>query len=118
MLRGEGECRQIGVKAPLDARPQNLHGDGAGTGRCRHRRAMNLRNRGGGNRRAEARENRVDRFAEGGGDRRLCVGLGKWRHAVLQALEVARQRGADHVRPGREKLPKFDIARPELSQRR
>jgi hypothetical protein len=115
---GKRECGQVGVKAAFDAGAQNLYGDGARAGRGCHGGPVHLRNRGGGNRRAEACENRPDRLVEGRRDRRLGVGLGEWRHAILQTLEVARQHGTDHVGPGRKKLPELDIARAELGQRR
>ncbi len=40
------------------------------------------------------------------------------RHLVLQPLEVAGERGADHVRPRRQELAELDIARTEPRQRR
>src|SRR5215469_7239708 len=79
---------------------------------------MHLRDRGSGYRRTECRENRPHRFVEGGSDRRFGFGLRKRRHAILQALEVARQRGADYVGSGGEKLPELDIARAKSGQRR
>ena len=53
-----------------------------------------------------------------GGFHRFGFGLRKRRHAILQALEVARQRGADYVGSGGEKLPELDIARAKPGQRR
>ena len=52
--RGEGESAEIGVEALFDAGPQNLDRDGACLARSLDRGAMHLRNRGGGDRRAEA----------------------------------------------------------------
>ena len=91
VLRGKGEGGEVGVKAPLDAGPQYFHGDGARPGCGLDRRAMHLRDRGGGDRRAEARKDRGDRPAERGGDRRFGLGLRKRRHLILQAFEVAGQ---------------------------
>ena len=52
--RGEGESAEIGVEALFDAGPQNLDRDGARLARSLDRGAMHLRDRGGGDRRAEA----------------------------------------------------------------
>ena len=118
MTRREREGAQVGVEALFDAGPQHLDGDGA-RGTCsRHRRAVHLRNRRGGDRRSEARKYRPDRPAERGGDRPLRLGLRKWRHVVLQLLEIARQRHADHVRSRRQELAELDIAWPEPRERR
>ena len=54
VARDEGKGAEIGAKAMFDAGPQHLDGDGARPRRGRDLRPMHLRNRGGGNRRAEA----------------------------------------------------------------
>ena len=78
---------------------------------------MHLRNRRGSDRRAEAEEHRVDRAAERSGDHRFGFLLREGRHPILQMLEIAGERGADHVRTGGEKLSKLDVARAEPRQR-
>ena len=54
--RREVEGVEIGAEAPLDAGPQHLHGDRLAALRRRDLGAMHLRDRGGGDRRAERRE--------------------------------------------------------------
>ena len=75
----------------------------AGTSGClrvrfHHLGPMHLRDRSGGDGRAETREHLAQRLAEGGLDRALGLGLRERRHLVLQGFEVARERHADHVR--------------------
>ena len=52
--RGEGESVEVGVKAPFDAGPQHFDGDARGPSAVSTVGAMHLRDRGGGDRRAEA----------------------------------------------------------------
>ena len=83
VLGGEGESGEIGVEAPLDAGPQDFDGDGARLCRGRNRRPMHLRDRGGGDRRAETRINRADRPVERSRDHRFGFGLRERRHLIL-----------------------------------
>ena len=50
-------------------------------------------------------------------DRALRLGLRERRHLVLQRLEVARQRDADHVRPRRQELAELHVGRTEPGER-
>ena len=117
--RGEGEGVEIGLEAALDARPQHLHGDrparAAGVSELG---AMHLRDRGGGDRRAErGEERRAAACRRRAAIARLGLGLRERRHLVLQALEVARERDADHVRARRQELAELHIGRTEPGQR-
>ena len=114
---GEEEGVEIGAKAPLDAGPQDLH---------RHRLAravhldfgaVHLRDRGGGDRGAEAGVDGGERFAQADGDGGLRFGLRERRHLVLQAFEIARDVGADHVGAGGEELAELDVSRPQPAER-
>ncbi len=76
-------------------------------------RAMNLRDRGGGDRFAEAFEQRVDLRAErrlDDADRRLAAHR---RHAILQALQFERDFRSDDVGPRRKELAHLDVRRAE-----
>ncbi len=108
------EGGQIGLEALLDARTEHLHGDHAA---ARQFRPMHLRDRRRRDRRAEGGEDVRNPAAERRRDRGLGLLLRKRRHAVLQALEIARERDADHVAPGRQELPELDVSRPERGQR-
>ena len=118
LARGKEERVEIGLEAALDAGPQHLH---------RHRLAravgldlgaMHLRDRGGGDRRARSwRRRRCSGLPKRGDDRALRLGLRERRHLVLQALEIARDRHADHVRPRRQELAELDVGRPEPGER-
>ncbi len=115
--RHVNESAQIAMKAMLDAGPQHFDGDGLWPVHGRDFGAMHLRDRGGGDRRTERRKNRADRLAERLGDRRFRLRLRERRHLVLQPLQIVGERGADHVRAGRQKLTELDIARTEPGQR-
>ena len=78
---------------------------------------MDLRDRGGRNRRAECREQLAERPVEGRLHHALGRFLRKRRHLVLQRLEIARQRRADHVRPGRQELAELHVAWPQSGER-
>src|ERR1043166_9171223 len=77
---------------------------------------MHLGDRGGGDRWAEDGEQLRDRLAEGGRDRALRLDLRERRHAVLQRFKIARERGADHVRPRGEKLSELHIGGAEAGE--
>ena len=78
---------------------------------------MHLRDRGGGDRFAEADEDAVDRPPEGRLDRRDRHLARKRRHAVLQQLQMAHHIGADDIRPRRQKLAELHIGRSERADR-
>ena len=117
IARREAEGVDVDLETPLDAGPQHFH---------RHRPALavdddlgavHLRNRGGGHRRTERREQLAQRLVQGGCDGALGLGLRERRHLVLQRLEIARQRHADHVRPRRQELAELHIGGAEPGQR-
>ena len=102
---------------PLNSGTQHLYGDVAfGIGIC-HARAVNLGNRGGGDRLAETYKDAIERFAEGGLDGRDRDRARKRRHPVLQKLELLDDHPADDVRPSPEELAELDIGRPESADR-
>ena len=105
------------LEAALDAGAQHLHRDRLARAVVLDFGAMHLRDRGGGDRRAEAREHRIERPVEGGHDGRFRLILRERRQLVLQAFEVERDRRADHVRPRGEELPELDVSGPEPCQR-
>ncbi len=111
--RREVQRVEIGLEAPLDAGPQDFHRNGLPVGF----RLMHLRD---GRRRDRGAERRIDvpqRLAECGGDLRLGVSLRERRHAVLQALQIARERGTDDIGARCQELPELDVSRPEARQR-
>ena len=79
--------------------------------------AVDLRDRGRRDRRTEGGEEVAHRLAERELDRALGLGLRERRHLVLQALEVARERDADHVRARRQELAELHIGGTEPGQR-
>ena len=105
------EGAQVGIKAAFDTRPQQFDRDRPRAVFAGDFRPMHLRDRGRSDRRTKARKNCTDGLAERRGDRRLRLRLWKRRHVVLQLLQIARRRGADHVGPRRQKLAQLHIAR-------
>ena len=79
---------------------------------------MHLRDRGGGDRRPEARIDRGERLLERLGDDGFGLLLAEGRHLVLQHFEVAGDVRADDVGPRGEELAELDVGRPEPGQRR
>jgi hypothetical protein len=77
---------------------------------------VHLRDGGGGDRLAELGEQHVEGTAQGDLDHAHGLGARERRHAVLQALEVARDDNADDVRTRGEELAELDIGRPEPRQ--
>ena len=76
--------------------------------------AMHLRDRGGGDRRAEGDEQtRRAACSKAPHDRGLGDGLRERRHLVLQALEIVGERRADDIGPRRQELAELDVGRPE-----
>jgi hypothetical protein len=78
---------------------------------------MHLRDRGGCHRRTEGGEQLRQGLAEGMGDDGLGLRLCERRHLVLELLEVARQRDADHVGPRCQELTELDVARSKPRER-
>ena len=78
---------------------------------------MHLRDRRGRDRGAERREGLAQRLAERGRDRGFGLGLRERRHAVLQRLEIARERRSDDIGARREELAELHVGRPEPRQR-
>jgi hypothetical protein len=116
--RDECEGFEIDLEAALDAWTQNLDGDRPALAVLEHLGAMHLGDRGGGDRRAEASKYLLDRCAERARHRGLGLRLRERRHTVLQAFEIARERRADDIGPGRQELAELDVARAEPCQRR
>ena len=79
--------------------------------------AMHLRDRGGGDRGAEARKRLRHRAFQRGRDDGFGLGLRERRQAVLQAFQVARHEHADHVGPCGKELAELEISGPEPRQR-
>ncbi len=117
IARHKCEGVEIGAKAPLDSGPHDFHRNRAPALRGRDLATMHLRNRGGGDSGTEARKHLAQRLAERRRDRRLGFGLRKRRHLVLQAFEIARERDADDIGPGRQELAELDVARAKPGER-
>jgi hypothetical protein len=107
------------LEIPLDklahVRTQNLDHDFASVFK---RRRMNLRDRGGGERRhveaAEQLSHRTpERFLDAG-PRGLA---GEGRHAILQLRELVRDVVREQVAPRRDHLAELDEYRPEILER-
>ncbi len=78
---------------------------------------MHLRDRGRGDRGAEARKRLRYRAFQRLRDHGFGLGLRKRRQPVLQAFQIARHHDADHVGPRGEKLSELEIGRSEPGQR-
>ena len=112
---GEVEGVHVAQEGALDAGAQHLDRDGLAGGA--QRGAVDLRQRGGGDRGLEVGEDGVERLGElvlDGGARLLH---GKGRQLVLQHGELRGELGADHVRAGGEELAELDVGGPERGQR-
>ena len=115
--RGEEIGVEVLVEALLDAGPQHLD---------RHRlqraarlpdlRLVHLRDRGGGHRRAELGEERVDRRLQCLLHRGPRLGLREGRQPVLERGEVGGELAADDVVAGGKELPELDVGRSERGQ--
>ena len=111
--RREEHVGEIAREPALDSRAQHFDRDGLGAFVRPDRRAVDLRDRGGGDRFAEAVEQRVDFRAErrlDDADRGLAAHR---RHPILQALQFERDFRPDDVGPGRQKLAHLDVGRAE-----
>ncbi len=78
---------------------------------------MHLRDRGGGDRRAEAREHVLERTLQRARDRGFRFGLRKRRQAILEAFQIARHDDADDVGTRGQKLPELEIGWAHPGQR-
>ena len=112
---GEVEGVDVAQEGALDARAQHLDRHRL-PGRAQ-RRAVDLRQRGGGDRRLELGEDLVERLAELVLDRRPRLLHREGRQLVLQHRQLGGELGPDDVRPGREELAELDVGRPERRQR-
>ena len=117
IARGEREGVLVDREAPFDARPQHLDRDRAHPVFTLDPGAVNLRDRGGRDRGAKRRVCLGDRLPECLFNNRDRFRMREWRHAVLQTLKLPRNRSANNIRPGRQKLPELHIGRTELRQR-
>ena len=117
VMRDKEEIGEVAAEARGDIGPQHLHRDGGAHAVALGLAAMNLRDRGGGDRRTEARKRLRYRAFQRLRDDGFGLGLRERRQPVLQAFQVARHHDADHVGPGGEKLPEFQIGRTQPRQR-
>ena len=113
--RREVEGVDIAAKRPFDPRPQNLHGHGLAA--LAQLRLVHLRDRGRRDRRAERREDILDRAAQLHGDFGLRDLDRERRQPVLKHAQLRRELLADEIGARREYLPELDIGRPECRQR-
>ena len=112
---GEVEGVDVAQEGALDAGAQHLDRDHlAGLAQ---RGAVDLGERGGGDRRLEVGEDRVDRLAELALDRGARLRHREGRQLVLQHGELGRELRADHVGPGGEELAELDVGGAERGQR-
>src|SRR5712692_2044954 len=105
---------EVALETVLDLGSQHLDRDGAyqAVGIV-DLGAMNLRDRSGGDRGPELFKQLRNRLAETLRDGGFRFRLQKWRHAVLQRFEIARDRDADDIGPRRQELAKLDVRGPE-----
>ena len=118
LARGEEKRVEIDLEAPLDAGPQHLDRDGAAAAVGHDLGAMHLRDRGGGDRRAEARE----QLASAACRTRLRprASASACGNGAILSCRLSRSRasrGADHVRPRRQELAELHVGGPEPGQR-
>ena len=106
------------LEGAAHARPDHLDGDLGGHAVAVDLGGVDLRDRGGGDRLAEAQEKLADRPAERAFDGRDGIGHRKGFHAVLQQRQIERDVVADHVGAGGEELAELDIGRAEPGDRR
>ena len=116
--RGEEIAVEVAQEGTAHARPDHLDGDLDGSAVALDLGSVDLRDRGGGDRFAEAQEKFADRPAERTFDGRDGIGHRKGFHAVLQQRQIERDVVADHVGTGGEELAELDIGRAEPCDRR
>jgi hypothetical protein len=116
-LGGKRERIEIDAKALLDAGAEHLDRHRLAAVRRLHFGTVHLRDRGRGDRIAERGKRLRNRAAQRGGHGGFRLRARERRHAVLQALQVAGDRDADHVGPRRQELAELHIGRPEPGQR-
>ena len=115
---GEEVAVEIAVEALLDAGAQHLDGDRLQRAvRHPHLGLVHLGDRGGGDRRSELGEQRIDGRAERLLDRLPRFALREGRQAVLQRGEIGGELAADDVVAGGEELAELDVGRPERGER-
>ena len=117
VVRDKEEIGEVAAETRGDVGPQHLDRDRFAHAVALDLAAMHLRDRGGGDRRPEARKGLRHRAFQRCRDHGLGFALRERRQPVLQAFQVARHRDADHVGPGREKLSELEVGRPEPRQR-
>ena len=117
VARGEGEGVEIDLEAPLDARPQHLHRDGAAppsvTTSARCTCAIEAAATGGPNDANRSASGRPNAAATA----RSASACG---NGAILSCSDSRSRAnsdADHVRPRRQELAELDVGRPEPGQR-
>ena len=114
---GEEIAFEVAQEQAAHARPDHLDRDLHGFAVAQDCRRMHLRDRGRGDRLAEALVELADRPAERALDGRDRLGLREGLHAVLQQGEIERDVVADDVRPRRQELAELDIGWAEPRDR-
>ncbi len=110
--RGLVQKREVGLDLARRVRPLHLHRDAPAV---RERRAVDLADRGGGDRGlVEVEEEPLDRLAELLADHALGVRVRKRANVVLEPAQLEHDVGRDDVRARREQLAELDERRPEL----
>jgi len=111
------EVGEVAAEARCDAGAEHLHGDRVPRAVALDLAAMHLRDGRRRNRRPQAHKRLCDRALQRRCDHGFGVGLRKRRQPVLQGFEIARHADADHVGPGGQELPKFQVGGAHALQR-
>lgn len=108
-MSNEIHCLDVMGKTLAHARPHDLDGDLLPAFGALDLGRMHLRDRGGGNRIAEARIELADRPSERAFDIGLGGSRGKEGHAVLKLRQVVGEFDADDIRPRCQELSDLHI---------
>ena len=117
VTRDKEEIRKITPEARGHVRPQYLHRNRFTDAALLGFAAMNLGDRGSGDRRAEAGKSLCHRPIQRLRDNGFSFGLRKRRQPVLQAFQIARHHHADDIGTGGEELAELQVSRSEPRQR-
>ena len=116
VVRDKEEIAEVAAEARRDIGPEHFDGNRFALAVARDLATMHLRDRGRGHRWPQARKCLRHRAIQRRCYDSLGFGLRERRQAVLQAFQIACHIDADHVGPGGEKLPEFEIGRPKPRQ--
>ena len=111
---GLGEGADVAIELAFDAGPQDLHRNVLR--RAGQPRPVDLRDRGGRDRRIEALEEPGEWRAELGLQNRDGLRLREGRQPIAQRFQLGRDLRADEVGPRGQELAELDIGRAELLQ--